>query len=130
MIRLLSRVAFWLLLLAVMMLSPGYSEAQDTCRDNWCRYLIPESDPLTYVYNNLWNTRGARGSQSITLYGSTSNDIWGEVLHLLENRSGMHSCSDEPNTRDAGWRRRQEEHPRWSRGYLRPSRHTSGWRRC
>src|SRR5262249_10587215 len=24
---------------------------------------------------------------------------------------GIHSCSDEPNTRDAGWRRRQEEHP-------------------
>ena len=53
----------------------------------------------------------------------------GEVLDLLEKGSGMHSCS-EPNTRDAGWRRRQEEHPRWERGYLRPSRHTSGWKRC
>jgi hypothetical protein len=77
MIRRLSRVTSWLLLLAVMMLSPGYSDAQDnSCSDNWCRYLIPDSDPATYVYNNLWNTRGARGSQSITLYGSTSNDIW------------------------------------------------------
>jgi len=55
--------------------------------------------------------------------------MFGEVLDLLENGSGMHSCSD-PKTRDAGWRRRQEEHPRWARGYLRPSRHTSGWRRC
>ena len=45
------------------------------------------------------------------LFGASAT-LPGEVLDLLEKGSGMHSCS-EPNTRDAGWRRRQEEHPRW-----------------
>ena len=39
----------------------------------------------------------------------------------------MHSCFG-IETRDAGWRRRQEEHPRWARGYPRPSEPTSGLR--
>jgi hypothetical protein len=78
MIRRFSCVAFWLLLLAAMLLSPDYAVAQDkSCSDNWCRYLILGSDPATYVYNNLWNTRGARGKQSITLYdGIGETALW------------------------------------------------------
>jgi hypothetical protein len=79
MIRRLSCVAVWLLLLAAVLLSPGYSLAGDqSCSDNWCRYLLPGSSPATYVYNNLWNTRGARGSQSIKVYDGTADDpgIW------------------------------------------------------
>jgi hypothetical protein len=47
-----------------------------------------------------------------------SERVQGEVLDLLENGSGMHSCSD-PNSPDARWRRRQGKHSRWERGYLR-----------
>jgi hypothetical protein len=41
---------------------------------------------------------------------------YGEVLSLLENETGMHSCLDhKPSV--AGWRRRQEEASPWSREY-------------
>src|SRR5438445_10061025 len=40
----------------------------------------------------------------------------GEVLDLLENETGMHSClASKPKI--AGWRRRQEEASPWSREY-------------
>src|SRR5438874_2779778 len=44
----------------------------------------------------------------------------GEVLDLLENETGMHSClASKPKI--AGWRRRQEEASPWSREYRRRS---------
>ncbi len=42
--------------------------------------------------------------------------VIGEVLDLLENETGMHSClASKPKI--AGWRRRQEEASPWSREY-------------
>ena len=42
--------------------------------------------------------------------------LWGEVIDLLENETGMHSClASKPKI--AGWRRRQEEASPWSREY-------------
>ena len=40
----------------------------------------------------------------------------GEVLHLLDNETGMHSCLDS-KPKLAGWRRRQEEASPWSPEY-------------
>ena len=48
--------------------------------------------------------------------GATAPRPGGEVLDLLENETGMHSCLDhKPSV--AGWRRRQEEASPWSREY-------------
>ena len=85
MIRRLSCVAFWLLFLAATLISPGSSVAADqSCSDNWCWRLLPDSPsyPDTYAYNNLWNTRGARGKQSITVYDGSPGDpgIWSTTL--------------------------------------------------
>src|SRR5439155_445823 len=40
----------------------------------------------------------------------------GEVLSLLDNETGMHSCLDS-KPKLAGWRRRQEEASPWRREY-------------
>jgi glycosyl hydrolase family 12 len=76
MIRRLSCVALWLLLLVAMLLSPGSVVADETCSTTWCWRLLPGSDPATYAYNNLWNTRAAKGSQSITVYDVGDTALW------------------------------------------------------
>src|SRR5213593_1647630 len=44
----------------------------------------------------------------------------GEVLLLLDNETGMHSClATKPSV--AGWHRRQEEASPWSREYRHPN---------
>src|SRR2546422_7482013 len=44
----------------------------------------------------------------------------GEVLQLLDNETGMHSClATKPSV--AGWHRRQEEASPWRREYRHPS---------
>src|SRR5215467_15095136 len=53
----------------------------------------------------------------------------GEVLDLLENETGMHSCL-EPKPSVAGRRRRQEEASPWRRGYRHRSGQASSWRSC
>jgi hypothetical protein len=73
MVHRLSCVAPWLLLLTAVLTGLGASlaEAQfpQTCLTNWCTIDMSSS---TYVYNNQWNTRGARGSQSITADSPTA----------------------------------------------------------
>ena len=44
----------------------------------------------------------------------------GDVLELLDNETGMHSCL-EPKPSVAGWHRRQEEASPWSREYRHPN---------
>src|SRR5215470_17188768 len=53
----------------------------------------------------------------------------GEVLDLLENETGMHSCL-EPKPSVAGRRRRQEEASPWRRGYRHRSGQASSLRSC
>src|SRR6266446_8625922 len=53
----------------------------------------------------------------------------GEVLDLLENETGMHSClASKPKI--AGWRRRQEEASPWSREYRPRSGHARSSTSC
>ena len=73
MIRCVSGVVFWLLLVAGLLTGPGASlaEAQfpQTCSWNGCPIDMSAS---TYAVNNLWNKRKARGSQSITVNSPTA----------------------------------------------------------
>jgi glycosyl hydrolase family 12 len=76
MIRRLSRVAFWLLLLVAFLISPGSVAADETSQALWWWKALREPTH-TYAYNNLWNTRGARGSQSITVYDEFPDPLTG-----------------------------------------------------
>jgi glycosyl hydrolase family 12 len=78
MIRRLSCVSFSLLLPVVILISPGWA-ADQTLSATWASApLRPDADypARTFAYNNLWNTRGARGSQSITVYDSDTEPLW------------------------------------------------------
>ena len=83
MIRRLSCVACWLLLLFAILVSPGVAA---DCVDPFCSIKLwsatLERDdsgkvtggvPATFAYNNLWNTRGARGHQTLT---AGSEALW------------------------------------------------------
>jgi hypothetical protein len=50
----------------------------------------------------------------------SGRNVRGEVLCLLDNETGMHSCL-EPKPSVAGWHRRQEEASPWSREYRHPN---------
>jgi hypothetical protein len=84
MIRRLSCVLFWQLLLLAILINPGSVAADETSNATWwwrpLRQPAPtgSSYPATYAYNNLWNTRKARGSQSITVYDNdpVNNPLW------------------------------------------------------
>jgi hypothetical protein len=75
MIRRLACVTLSTLLLAILM-NPGSGAADDTSSALW--WWAPlRQPPNTYAYNNLWNTRGARGSQSTTVYdGNGESTLW------------------------------------------------------
>jgi hypothetical protein len=53
----------------------------------------------------------------------------GEVLDLLDNETGMHSCL-EPKPSVAGWHRRQEEASPCPREYRHPSERARSLMRC
>jgi Glycosyl hydrolase family 12 len=72
MARRFSCAALWVVL-AVLLSGPGvpFAEAQlpQTCAYHPC---IIDMSSSTYVMNNLWNTGGATGTQSVTVTSSTS----------------------------------------------------------
>ena len=82
MTRRLSCVPLGLLMLAVILtgstapVAEAPAQYPQTCSSNWCIVDIPDTPPSTYVMNNQWNTRGAHGSQSVTVYGSNSPVVW------------------------------------------------------
>src|SRR5262245_23166775 len=59
-------------------------------------------------------------SGSITVRPASATAACGQVLSLLDNETGMHSCL-KPKPSVAGWRRRQEEASPWPREYRRRS---------
>jgi pimeloyl-ACP methyl ester carboxylesterase len=63
------------------------------------------------------------------LHGASDPSKIGEILDLLENETGMHSClASKPKI--AGWRRRQEEASPWSREYRPRSEQARSSRSC
>lgn len=72
MVSRLSWVAPWLLLLTALLTGPRAPAAEAqlprTCSTNGCTI---DMSPSTYVYDNEWNKRGARGSQSVTVLSPT-----------------------------------------------------------
>ena len=82
MTRRLSCVPLGLLLFAVILtgstapMAEAQAQYPQTCTSNWCIVDVPDTPPTTYVMNNQWNKRGARGSQSVTVYGSNSPVVW------------------------------------------------------
>ena len=86
MIRRLSCAAVWLLLLLAILVSPGSSAQLGSYDCPFCSIKLwsatLERDdsgkvtggvPATFAYNNLWNTRGARGHQTLT---AGSEALW------------------------------------------------------
>ena len=82
MTRRLSCVPLGLLLFAVILtgstapMAEAQAQYPQTCTSNWCIVDVPDTPPTTYIMNNQWNKRGARGSQSVTVYGSNSPVVW------------------------------------------------------
>jgi hypothetical protein len=83
MIRRLSCAAVWLLLLLAILVSPGSSAQLGSYDCPFCSIKLWDADisagvPATFAYNNLWNTRGARGFQRVTAYDGTSpsDPLW------------------------------------------------------
>src|SRR5882724_5877358 len=69
------------------------------------------------IFDAVAEGRGSvRGPFSIMMHSPEM----GQVLQLLDNETGMHSClATKPSV--AGWHRRQEEASPWSREYRHPN---------
>jgi hypothetical protein len=86
-------------------------------------FLRLYAGPKSAFYKAATEIIGMPGHQGRSLAAILDNFIAfvGEVLCLLDNETGMHSCL-EPKPSVAGWRRRQEEASPCPREY----RHRSG----